>query len=166
MGKKLASRASLRAAIVYQYRWAGSVNNGLFDPKLGQSRRLTPIGSLGNHDDNGNKNPTNLHIWQWKTVFLHALHVHFSSLTFWRRSRSFYDVCEMTSFPVVWTTWAYDDKCSILSSYVPRAGSNLIPGWSEHNFQAKWLWIIEKWLQKREVIISDDVLASVDVVFA
>ena len=26
----------------------------------------------------GNKNPTNLYIWQRKTVFLHALHVHFS----------------------------------------------------------------------------------------
>ena len=37
------------------------------------------IGSLSNHDDDGNKNPTNLHIWQWKTVFLHALHVHISS---------------------------------------------------------------------------------------
>jgi len=36
-------------------------------------------GSLSNHDDNGNKNPTNLHIWQWQTVFLHALHVNFSS---------------------------------------------------------------------------------------
>ena len=50
------------------------------------------LGSLGNHDDDGNKNPTNLHILQWKTVFLHALHVHFSFLTFCRRSRSFYDV--------------------------------------------------------------------------
>ena len=37
------------------------------------------LGSLSNHDDDGNKNPTNLHIWQWKTVFLHALLVHFSS---------------------------------------------------------------------------------------
>ena len=36
------------------------------------------IGSLSNHDDDGNKNPTNLHIWQQKTVFFHALHVHFS----------------------------------------------------------------------------------------
>ena len=32
------------------------------------------LGSLRNHN-----NPTNLHIWQWKTVFLSALHVHFSS---------------------------------------------------------------------------------------
>ena len=47
-------------------------------------------GSLSNHDHDVNKNPTNLHIWQWKTVFLHALYVHF--LTFLRRSRSFYDV--------------------------------------------------------------------------
>ena len=37
------------------------------------------IGSLSNHDDYGNKNPTNLHIRHWKTVILHALHVHFSS---------------------------------------------------------------------------------------
>ena len=29
----------------------------------------------------------------------------------------------MTCFAVVWTT--NDDKCSILSSYVPSAGSNL-----------------------------------------
>ena len=43
--------------------------------------RLT-IRSLSNHDDDGNKNPTNLHIWQWKTVFLHALHVHFSFFDF------------------------------------------------------------------------------------
>ena len=34
----------------------------------------------------------------------------------------------MTCFGVVWTTWVYDDKCSILSYYVPSAGSNLIPG--------------------------------------
>ena len=35
-------------------------------------------GSLSNHDDDGSKNPSNLHIWQWKTIFLHALHVHSS----------------------------------------------------------------------------------------
>ena len=39
---------------------------------------VTLLGSLSNHDDDDNKNPTNLHIWQWKTVLLHALHVHFS----------------------------------------------------------------------------------------
>ena len=36
-------------------------------------------GTLSNHDDDDNKNLTNLHIWQWKTIFLHALHVQFSS---------------------------------------------------------------------------------------
>ena len=41
-------------------------------------RRACLVGSLSNHDADGNKNPKNLHIWQWKTVFLHALHVHFS----------------------------------------------------------------------------------------
>ena len=34
--------------------------------------------------------------------------------------------------PDTWTTWADDDKCSILSSYVPSAGSNLIPGFRTH----------------------------------
>ena len=53
---------------------------------------VATLGSLSNHDYDGNKNPTNLHIWQWKTLFMHALHVHFHFLTFCRRSRSFYDV--------------------------------------------------------------------------
>ena len=90
-------------------------------------RLCMSLGSLSNHDDDGNKNPTNLYIWQWKTVFLHALHVHFSFFAFWK-AFSFFLLREMTSFAVVWTTWAYDDKCSILSYYVPSAGSNLIPG--------------------------------------
>ena len=41
---------------------------------------------------------------------------------------SFFLRREMTCFAVVWTTWGYDDKCSILSSYLWSAGSNLIPG--------------------------------------
>ena len=52
------------------------------------------LGSLSNHDDDGNKNLTNLHIWQWKTVFLRALHMHFSF--FWH----FEDIL------VVSTTWS------------------------------------------------------------
>ena len=63
-------------------------------------------GSLSNHDDDGNKNPTNLHIWQWKTVFLHALHVHFLSFDI-LKTFSFFLRHEMTCFAVVWTTWAY-----------------------------------------------------------
>ena len=85
------------------------------------------IRSLSNHDDDGTKNTTNLYIWQWKTVFLHALHVHFSSFDI-LKTFSFFLRREMTCFAVVWTTWAYDNKCSILSSYVLRPGSNLIPG--------------------------------------
>jgi len=68
------------------------------------------LGSLSNHDDDGNKNPTNLHIWQWKIVFLHALHVHFSSFDILKMF-SFFLRREMTIFAVVWRTWAYDDKC-------------------------------------------------------
>ena len=93
------------------------------------------IGSLSNHDDDGNKNPTNLHIWQLKKVFLHALHVHFSSFDI-LKTFSFFVRREMTCFAVVWTRWAYDDICSILPSYVRSAGSNLIPGYLEHIFQA------------------------------
>ena len=77
----------------------------------------TTKGSLSNHDDDGNKTPTNLHIWEWKTVFLHALHVHFSSFDI-LKTFSFFLRREITCFAVVWTTWAYDDKCSILFSYV------------------------------------------------
>ena len=78
------------------------------------SLRGAKLGSLSNHDDDSYTNPTNLHIWQWKTVFLHALHVHFSSFDI-LKTFSFFLWREMTFFAVVWTTWAYDDKCSILS---------------------------------------------------
>ena len=78
------------------------------------SSRVAKLGSLSNHDDDGNKNPTNLHIWQLKTVFSHALHVHFSYLDI-LKTLSFFLWREMTCFAVVWTTSAYDDNCSILS---------------------------------------------------
>ena len=83
------------------------------------------LGNLSNHDYDGNKNLTNLHIWQWKTVFLH---VHFFSSFDILKTLSFFLRREMTCFAVVWTTWAYDDKCSILSCYLKSAGSDLIPG--------------------------------------
>ena len=85
----------------------------------------TTFGSLSNHDDDGNKNPTNLHNWQWKTVFLHASHVHISSFDI-LKTFSFFLRREMTCFADVWTTSAYDDKCSILSSYAPRACSSCL----------------------------------------
>ena len=99
------------------------------------------------------QNPTNLHVWQWKTVFLHTLHVHFSSfdilktfLLFPRR--------EITCFTVVWTTWAYDDKFSILSSYVPRAGSNLIPGSLEQIFLRSYIFRRRSRFRRRRVCLS------------
>ena len=100
-----------------------------------KANKLEWLGSLSNHDDDGNKNPTNLHIWQWKTVFLHALHVHFLSFDI-LKTLSFFLRREMTCFAVVWATRAYDNKCSILYSYVPSPGSNLIPGKLEHTFSS------------------------------
>ena len=64
--------------------------------------RIDKQGAFSYHDDDGIRNVTNLHIWQWKIVALHALHVHISfsdifadvlvlSTTwndlFWRRER-------------------------------------------------------------------------------
>ena len=44
---------------------------------------------------------------------------------FWQlKTCSFFLGDEMTCFAFVWTTWAYDDKCSVLS-YIPSAGSDL-----------------------------------------
>ena len=96
-----------------------------------------------------NKNPTNLHIWQWKTVFLHALHVHFSSFDI-LKTFLFFPRREMTCFAVVWTTWTYDDKCSILSSYVPSAGSDLTSRIVRTHFSSimslnNWKMIAETW---------------------
>ena len=93
------------------------------------------IGSLRNHDADGNKNVINLHIWQWKAIDLHALHVQFSFLFISQRF-SFFPRREMTCFAVAWTTWAYDDKRSILASYLWSAGCNLIPGLLKHILQA------------------------------
>ena len=95
---------------------------------------------------------------------------------FARFARAFFIFWHFEDVLPLSTTWndlfcsCVDDvsiwKYSILSSYAPSAGSNLIPGQLEHTFQAQWLWIIEKFLQKRKVTFSDDVRAFVDVVFA
>ena len=58
-----------------------------------QSCSPSTIGSLSIHDDySGKKNVNNLHIWQWKTVVLHVLYVHFSFLYVSRCTRSFHDM--------------------------------------------------------------------------
>ena len=64
------------------------------------------------HEDNGNKNVTNLHIWRWKTIVLRALHVQFSFLDI-SQAFSFFPRHEITCFAGVWTTWAYDDKFQV-----------------------------------------------------
>ena len=51
------------------------------------------LGSLSNHDDDGNKNPTNLHVWQWKTVF------------FARFARAFFIFWHFEDVVVLSTTW-------------------------------------------------------------
>ena len=84
---------------------------------------IKTLGSLSNYDDDGNKNPTNLHIWHWKTIFARAFFI------FWH----FEDVLVLS------TTWndlfcscvdgvsIYDDKCSISVFLCQSTGSNLIP---------------------------------------
>ena len=51
------------------------------------------LGSLSNHDDDGNKNLTNLHIWQWKTVF------------FARFARAVFIFWHLIDVLVLFTTW-------------------------------------------------------------
>ena len=70
------------------------------------------LGSLRNHDNDSNKNITNLHIWQWKAIDLYALHVHF--WTFHRCSRSFYDV----KWPVLQLWGRREHKMTKLFNFV------------------------------------------------
>ena len=62
-------------------------------------RRQVKLHWFRSHD-NGNKNVTNLHIWQWKTIDFHALHVHFSFLDI-PPTFSFFLRREMTCFAVI-----------------------------------------------------------------
>ena len=50
------------------------------------------LGSLSNHDNDGDKNVTNLHIWQWRQQLCTLCTCSFHFWTSRRRSRSFYDV--------------------------------------------------------------------------
>ena len=90
------------------------------------SLRGAKLGSSSNHDDDGNKNHSNLHIGQWKTVFLHSLYVHFSSFDI-LKTLSFFQWREMTFFVVVWTTWREHMMTNVQFCLAPSAGSNLIP---------------------------------------
>ena len=59
-----------------------------------------------------------------KNNSFYALHEHFLSQDI-SQTFPFFPRREMTCFAIVWTTWAYDDKCSILPTYLWSAGSNL-----------------------------------------
>ena len=123
------------------------------------------IGSLSNHDDDGNKNVTNLHIWQWKNN------------TFARFARAFFIFWHFADVLVLSTTWN-DLFCSCVDDVsIWWQMFNFVflslKRWFQLNsrivrtyFASVMTWIIEKWFQKREVTLSDDVLAAVDVVFA
>ena len=122
--------------------------------------RNSHLGTLGNHDNDGNKNITNLHIFQWKTVLLHALHVHFSVLDI-SQTFLFLPRREMTCFALsclgdvrIWQQM-FDFVSLCLKRYF-QFPTRIV---KTHFARV----IIEKWLQKRKV--SDDVLAAVDVVF-
>ena len=51
------------------------------------------------------------------------------SLFFISQAFSFFPRGEMTRFAATWTTWVYDDKCLILSCYIPKAINSRI-AWS------------------------------------
>ena len=124
------------------------------------------FGNLSNHDDERQRKPHKFaYLTMKNSIFVRFARAFFSSFDI-LKAFSFFLRREMTCFAVVWTTWAYDDTCSILSCYLKSAGSNLIPGKLEHNLQAQWLWITATLLKKREVTFSDEVLAVVDVAFA
>jgi len=61
------------------------------------------LGSLSNHDDDGNKKPTDIAYLTMKNSIFHALHVHFSFFDI-LKTFSFFLRREMTCIAVVWTT--------------------------------------------------------------
>ena len=98
------------------------------------------------------------------------------NIIFARFARAFFIFWHFVDVLVLSTTWndlfcSCADDVSIwwqMFNLVVSCSKRWFPFDSriKHIFQAYWVWIIEKWLQKREVTFSDDVLAFVDVVFA
>ena len=96
---------------------------------------LDKIGSLNNHHhhDDGDKNVTNLHIWQWKTKYSFArlasaifIFVHFATVLVF--SRTWNDLlCSCVDDVSVW--WQ-------IFSIFQIAETNLIPGYLEYVSQA------------------------------
>ena len=118
---------------------------------------------------NNYKPYTRIYNRELKQPVLHALHMHspvfYISLMF-----SFFLWREMTGFAVVWTTWAYDDKCSIFVLLSQKR-------WFQFFFNCRIVTthfasvralsnckiIAETWSY---INFSDDVLAVVNVIFA
>ena len=123
------------------------------------------IESLSNHDDDGNKNPTNLHIWQGKTVsFARFARVYF---IFWR----FEDILVLS------TTWNDLFCCWVDDLTIRWQMFNFVflcpKRWFQFNSRivrtySSSMMTLNNWNMIAEMssyIFSDDVLASVDVVF-
>ena len=114
-------------------------------PELHKDCYRLIIESLSNHDDDKQQKTH-------KFAYLTMKNSIFAR--FWRRSRSFYDV----KLPVLQLCGRREHMitnvqfCLLIS---PRRcfqfNSRIFI--LEHIFQAWWLWIIEKWLQKREVTL-------------
>ena len=119
--------------------------------------------SLGNHYGDGDYDSTNLHVLLWKTVVLHGLFVRFSSLYFSKPFLSFS------------TTWNDMFCCCVDDVSTWRHIFNLVlsalKSWFQSNsmilervLQAWWLGVIEKLLEKSEVVFSEGDLVVNDVV--
>ena len=120
------------------------------------------IGSLSNHDDDGNKDPTNLHIWQWKTA-LHSKRFARAFFIFWHfedalvLSRTWNDLfCSCVDDVSIW--WQMLNFVCLCPKRWFQFNSRIVrPHFSSIMTLNIWKMVAE---------ISDDVLASVDVVFA
>lgn len=119
--------------------------------------------SLRNHYGDGDYDSTNLQVTLRKTIVLHFLYVHFSSL---HSSKPF------LSFSTTWN----DMFCCCVDDVSPwRHIFNLVLSalkrWFQSNsmilervLQAWWLGVIEKLLEKSEVVFSEGDLVVIDVV--
>ena len=119
--------------------------------------------SLGNHYGDGDYDITNLHVLLWTTVVLHALYVHFSSLYISKPSLSF-------------STTRNDMFCCCVddvstSRHIFNLVLSALKSWFQSNsmileriLQAWWLGVIEKLLEKSEVVFSEGDLVVNDVV--
>ena len=130
----IANWASCRSWFcLWSYSWLTNLWNHQYDYRSNWTS-FSPItitnmeGRL--HDDDGNKNVTNLHIWQWKTILFCTLCT--CIFHFWtsrRSSRSFHDVqwpvlqlrgrCEYRWFSryVIAAMLVDENKTSLISSF-------------------------------------------------